>query len=81
MMPPNLHFGIENLPERTSECFPGNESAPRGTLRGSSGAPRGLTNDYSKEGVAIRGAPPSAASTVWASQRPGPTPGDFDFYY
>ena len=38
MMLPSLNFGIANLPERTSECFPGNESAPRGTLRESSGA-------------------------------------------
>ena len=38
MMLPNLNFGSENLPERTSECFPGNESAPQATLRESSGA-------------------------------------------
>ena len=49
MMLPNLNFGIENLPERTSECFPGNASAPRGTLRQSSGVPGSKCMDYSTE--------------------------------
>ena len=49
MMLPNLNFGIENRPERTSECPPGNESGPRGTLRESSGPPGGKSMDYSSE--------------------------------